>query len=100
MSKAHLIALDEFCRSCNIEQSFVNSLQENGLIEIVILKEISFIELSQLNQLEKLIGFYYELDINLEGIETIVHLLNRMDRMQHEISDLRNRLRLFEKSET
>lgn len=100
MSKAHLIALEEFCRNCNIELSFVNALQENGLIEITIFRETSFIDHSQLHQLEKLIRFYYELDINLEGIETIVHLLTRMNRMQDEITDLRNKLRLFEKSET
>ena len=98
MSKAHLIALEDFCRSYHIEQSFVNSLQENGLIEIVILRESSFIDLSQLHHLEKLIRFHYELDINLEGIETVLHLLNRIHLMQEEITALRNRLQLYEKS--
>jgi chaperone modulatory protein CbpM len=98
MVKANLIALNEFCRICKIEPSFVNSLQEYGLIEIIHLKEIPFIEIGQLHQLEKLIRFYYELDINLEGIETIAHLLARMNRMQEEIAVLRNRLRLFEES--
>jgi len=98
MSKTHLIALEEFCCSYNIERSFVNSLKEIGLIEIVIRREASFIDLSQLHHLEKLILFHYELDINLEGIEAVLHLLNRIHLMQEEITALRNRLQLYEKS--
>ncbi len=100
MQKANLIAIDEFCSSWNIETSFINSLQETGLIEVVIVNETACIDVSQLQQLEKYIRFYYELDINLEGIETIMHLLQRMNNMQNEINNLRNKLRLFERSET
>jgi hypothetical protein len=100
MQRANPIAIDEFCSSWNIEISFINSLQENGLIEVVIINETACIDVSQLQQLEKYIRFYYELDINLEGIETIIHLLQRIDTMHDEINDLRNKLRLFERSET
>jgi hypothetical protein len=51
---------------------------------------------SQLNELEKIIRLYYELDINLEGIETVIHLLQRINDMQDEITLLKNRLRLHE----
>lgn len=100
MQIANHIAIDEFCSSWNIETSFINSLQETGLVEVVIVNEIACIDVSQLQQLEKYIRFYYELDINLEGIETIMHLLQRMNNMQNEINNLRNKLRLFERSET
>jgi chaperone modulatory protein CbpM len=39
------------------------------------------------------------LDINIEGIETITHMLNRINGMQDEIIGLRNRLRLYESNE-
>ena len=94
------IAIDEFCSSWNIEISFINSLQEKGLIEVVIVNDTTCIDVSQLQQLEKCIRFYYELDINLEGIESIMHLLQRVNNMQNDINDLRNKLRLFERSKT
>jgi hypothetical protein len=100
MQRANHIAIDEFCSSWNIEISFINSLQETGLIEVVIVNGTACFDVSQLQQLEKYIRFYYELDINLEGIETIIHLLRRIDTMHDEINDLRNKLRLFERSET
>jgi chaperone modulatory protein CbpM len=100
MQIANHIAIDEFCNSWNIETSFINSLQETGLIEVVIINETKYIDVSQLQLLEKCIRFYYELDINLEGIETIMHLLLRMNSMQNDINNLRNKLRLFERSAT
>jgi hypothetical protein len=69
------------------------------LIEITTIKETGFIDAGQLQQLEKFIRLYYELDINMEGIETITHLLQRINNLQDEIIALRNRLRLYEINE-
>jgi hypothetical protein len=96
METEYLIALDEFCASHNIEISFISSLQQSGLIEITTREESSFIEADQLKQLEKYVRLYYEMDINLEGIETINYLLQRIGSMHDEILALRNRLRLYE----
>jgi hypothetical protein len=96
MQTEYLIAVDEFCANHNIDISFISSLQQNGLIEITTIKETVFIDASQLQQLEKFIRLYYELDINLEGIETVNHLLQRINSLQDEIIMLRNRLRLYE----
>ena len=96
MKTEYLITVDEFCDKHNIEVSFISSLQQNGLIEIRTIEEAKFIDNEQLLQLEKFIRFYYELDINLEGIETIMHLLQRVNAMHDEITALKNRLRLYE----
>ena len=96
MQTKYLIAVDEFCANHDIEISFVTSLQQTGLIEITTIEEVEFIDSEQLNQLEKYVRFYYELDINLEGIETIEHMLQRINALQQEITTLRNKLRLYE----
>ena len=96
MQTENLIAIDAFCANYNIEISFISSLQQIGLIEITTIKETEFINASQLRHLEKIVHLYYELDINIEGIETITHLLHRINSMQDEIIALKNRLRLYE----
>jgi hypothetical protein len=96
MQTEYLIAVDEFCTKHNIEISFVSSLQQTGLIEITTIDGTSFINVEQLQQLEMFIRFYYEMDINLEGIETITHLLQRVNAMHDEITALRNKIRLYE----
>jgi hypothetical protein len=96
MDGKYLVAIDEFCASHKIEISFISSLHESGLIELTTIRESEFIEVDQLQKLEKFIRLYYELDINLEGIETINYLLQRINSMNDEISHLRNALRLYE----
>jgi hypothetical protein len=90
------IAANEFCVNHNIEISFLNLLQQNGLIEISTKESIYFVEKKQLAQLEKFVHFYYDLDINLEGIETITYLLQRIESLQNENVKLKNRLRFYD----
>jgi hypothetical protein len=61
-----------------------------------MIENAGFIEVEKLQQLEKFLRFHYEMDINLEGIETITHLLEKINAMNDEIQALRNRLRLYE----
>jgi hypothetical protein len=96
MQTEYLVSIDQFCASHSIEISFINSLRYNGLVNITTIEETDFIEADQLQQIEKFIRLHYDLDINLEGIETITYLLQRIDAMQEEIRSLRNRLRLYE----
>jgi chaperone modulatory protein CbpM len=91
-----LIAVNEFCVYHNIEISFINLLQQNGLIKISTIESKHFVEKEHLPQLEKFVHFHYDLDINLEGIETITYLLKRIENLQNEIIMLKNRLRLYE----
>jgi len=99
MQTEYLIKVDDFCARHNIEVSFIISLQQNGLIEISTIKETGFIDTEQCQQLEKYIRFYYELDINLEGIETINYLLQKINSLQDEIVMLKNRLCFYETNE-
>jgi chaperone modulatory protein CbpM len=99
MQTDHLIPAEQFCIQHQIELSFITLLHENGLIEITNVEQTRFIPEESLPELEKMTRLYYELDINLEGIEVITHLLKRIENMQHEMTSLQNRLRLYE-SET
>ena len=91
-----LIPAKAFCASHAIEQSFIQTLYESGLIEITFIEEDPFVPVAQLEQLERMVRMYFEMDINVEGIETIVHLLHRIQLMQQEMNVIKNKLRLYE----
>jgi hypothetical protein len=76
--------------------SFINSLQAHGLIEVNTISEKRFILLDTLPELEKFIHLHYDLEINMEGIEAISNLLNRMKTLQEEIAALKNKLHIYE----
>ena len=92
MRSEKLIPLNECCKHYDIELSFISSVEEYGLMEITTINKEQFIYTSQLQKLEKLIRLHYELEINMEGIEAINNLLVKVDRMQQEITYLKNQL--------
>ena len=91
-----MIPVTEFCASHHIELSFIDSLQSYGLIELSVMEENRFIPAVALVKLEQLVRMHFDLDINLEGMDAIFHLLDRVQNMQTEISLLKNKLRLYE----
>lgn len=96
MQTDQLISTNVFCDSHHIENSFIGLLHDSGLISITIIEENSFVHIEELEQLERIVRLYHEMDINVEGIETITYLLQRINDMKHEITVLKNRLRLYE----
>src|SRR5438045_414029 len=91
-----MISLQQFCLHHHIEQSFVFALQDSGLVEIIREQEEVYISLNQLQQLEKMVRLNTEMNINIEGIEAIDHLLKQIHDMQQQIIQLNNRLSLYE----
>ena len=77
----------------------MQALTERGLIQVVVREQRSFIAPDQMGRLEQLARMRFDLDINLEGIEAISHLLERVDRMQREMRALQERLRVYEAEE-
>jgi chaperone modulatory protein CbpM len=98
MTTEDLITADDFCRFHHIEYSFIGSLEDAGLIQLVILNEEKFIEKKQLQHLERIVRLSQDLEIDVAGIEVIIHLLSRMEQMQQEINDLKNRINFLSES--
>ena len=98
MEAENIMPASAFCMHHNIELSFINSLRDYGMIETVVIEEQLFFPMTELERLEKIVHLHYELDINLEGIETITHLLQRMNEMREQIIQLTNRLKVYENS--
>ncbi len=96
MKTEDMISANEFCIHHNIELAFIRSLSESGLIELIIIEEEIFLPINELSQLEKWVMLHVEMDINIEGIETIHHLLQRINTMQQQIVQLNNRLQVHE----
>lgn len=94
--ETHLIPVSTCCTYYNIEYTFLESLQEAGLIEMHTFEAESFLPEGQLSSLEQYTRLYHDLEINTAGIEAIAHLLRRMQLLQEELAALRQRLNLYE----
>lgn len=89
MEKVTSISIEQCSVYYNIEISFLHKLDEHGLIELNRSDEMVYIDFEQLSDLEKYMHLHYELEINLEGLETIKHLLDQVDQLQKEVNRLK-----------
>jgi chaperone modulatory protein CbpM len=96
MQEQMMIPATKFCTHYQIEVSFLHSLVEYGFVEVEHRDQEYFIPAHQIGELEKFLRLHSELNINLEGLDAINHLLERMQKMQHELATLKNRLRFYE----
>lgn len=91
-----LLPILKFCENHNIEVTFITALANHGLIEIIEEEELLFVRSEHVPRLEKIVRLHFELDINIEGIDAITNVLERLQDLQTENTALRNRLRLYE----
>ena len=98
MATIHYISAQELCTHFNQGISFFDALEESGLIELSRRDGETSIPGSQIQALEQMIRMHEDLGINLEGIEAILNLLDRVKCMQQDIQQLKNRLAIYENS--
>lgn len=96
MQEQNLIPANEFCIHHQIEMHFIQNLTMFGIIETVVVNEEMFIPAEQLSQLEKMTRLHHDLNINMEGLDVIQHLLKKIETAQIELKDLKNRLCFYE----
>ena len=96
MNSKNLIQIKQFCVYHEIENTFITELHNYDLVEIIIQEEDEYLQPEQLPAIEKMIRMHYDLKINLEGIDAIYHLLNKIEALQQNLTATQNKLRLFE----
>lgn len=99
MNSKNLIQIKQFCVYHEIENTFITELNTYGLVEIIIQEEDEYLLPEQLPAIEKMIRMHYDLKINLEGIDAIYHLLNKIEVLQQNLTATQNKLRLFKQYE-
>lgn len=96
MSKENLISVEQLCSYYKVEQSFFISLNDFGLIEINTIEETLFIQQEKINDIEKIIRLVDELNVSIESVDIVFHLLNKIETLQDELNSMKNKLSQFE----
>lgn len=96
MEIQELIIIETFCETHQVEMNWVQDLEEFGLIEITIQDNTKYISENQLHKIEKILRLQNDLNINNEGIEVILSLLEKIESLDKEVRYLKNRLDLYE----
>ncbi|TDX01293.1 chaperone modulator CbpM [Dinghuibacter silviterrae] len=96
MDQQEWIPAEVFCTHHHIELSLVQAIGDYGLVDISLSEGQVLISTDGLADLERVLRLYGDLGINLEGIEAISFLLERVRSLQHEVRILKARLKAYE----
>jgi hypothetical protein len=90
------IPLQEISTHYEVEISFINELGEIGLIQITVIEQRHYVHQDQIRNIEKMIRMHHDLNVNIEGIDAVFGLLHKIDVLQKELKEMKNRLRIYE----
>ncbi len=96
MNASELIRAEEFCSQHQISISFLEMLNERGLTRLSVVQQVIYIPSDELTELERIMRLHFDLEINLEGVEVITRLLQKLNDLNEEKRILQNRLLLYE----
>jgi hypothetical protein len=96
MNIENFIPLHTLVSHYKVELSFFSHLSELGLVDVKTVEQIEYIHQDSIYEIEKMIRMHQELDVNIEGIDVVFNLLQKIDTLQKELVAARNRLRLYE----
>lgn len=96
MDVNEFISANEFCNHYQIEESFLHTIYELGLINLRTFDNELYISWDDFSLLKTIVNLHFNLQINPQGIDAIFNLLNKIKEQQSEIVSLKTRLSLFE----
>jgi len=96
MDTEKYIPVLHLCDLYQLEISFFKELNEEGLIELVSRQNSMYVHEDKLYKVERIIRIYRELNVNIEGIDVVLNLLEKVEKLQNEVNSMQSRLRLYE----
>lgn len=89
------IKITEYCANEKIETSFIFDLGREGIVQIERQEETDYLNEEDLSDIEMFTRWHYDLGVNLEGIDAMRHMLQRIKDMQQEIRNLQQKLDFY-----
>jgi len=99
MIKQELISIQTICDSYDVPFSFFEDLRNYEIISLQEEGAIYYIEENTLPQVERIMRLHFDLHINMEGIDVIINLLNKIDQLEKQNNILKNDLQFYRKDE-
>lgn len=86
------ILINEYSTKSNIGIDFILALEDEGLVDLRKEVDGHYLPLEQVEQLEFFSRLYYDLSVNVPGIDIIHNLIHKIKDMEHEMNILQRKL--------
>lgn len=95
METDKFIRVTHFCEVHEVELSFIEELVSYELVSITVQGNDKCFLPDEIPHIEKMIRLHKELEVNPAGIDAILLLLEKLNKKETELTELRNRLSIF-----
>jgi len=95
MDTKNLIPIDQLCGVYEIPESFIDDLYSYELVEVIDTEDARYIPQDHIKDIEKLMRLHFDLNINYEGLDVVMHLLERIEELEKEVNYLKNKLSIY-----
>jgi hypothetical protein len=92
MEVENLISLVQFCEHHSIDKDFILSLDDHDIIKVITVNGNSYIHIDAVEKTEKIIRLHIDLSINIEGIDVIIRLLEKIEILENELKKIKGEL--------
>ena len=92
MANTTFIRIETICTHNELETIFIEHFHDAGLIKIHIHEKKKCIQNTEVHRLDKIIRLHQDLQLNPEGIDVVLNLLDRIEAQQTQIQKLNQQL--------
>ena len=96
MNFDELIEIREVLTRYNVNNEFITYIEECNIIDYVEQNNTRYIYVNNIPKVEKIIRLHQDLNLNIEGIEAISHLLDKIENLQNKLRLAEQKLRVYE----
>jgi len=96
MEGTNYINITSFCQYHRIEADVIFTFREMGLVEVVEEESEFYLEEEKLATLERMVRLYKDLELSPNGVEIVLGLLEKVEKLQEDNQELKRRLRRWE----
>ena len=93
MLNNEFVPAELFCNMYSINVAVVESWQKMGLVDLIEYEEKPYIPNDQLHKLEQLLRLHFDLNIQLEDVDVVYNLIEKVKLLQKENLILRKILK-------
>lgn len=97
MQTENYILIRQYCEQTATPVDFIYTLQEYGFIEVQQIKNDVYIASHDLVEIERIGRLQNELGINLEGIDALYHMLQKINHLENQLRLAKDRLKIYER---
>lgn len=96
MENEALISAEVICAQHHITHNFLESLGNYGLVRITRVESTAYVPCEEMRRLERLIRLHHDLDLDVDALDMVTGLLQRIEGLQRELIAVKGKLRFYE----